>query len=220
MLTTLEVRWFKPGLTPDEVGHWFDLGCPGELLEPPEQREDLYLYTPELEAINLKRRWGNLELKLRQAELGIRTFGSRQEAGGIFTGWEGKIERWHKWGDEGAQTQSFLSSKIIKTRPWVPVQKVRRKRLYQGICCELTQVGLSNHPWWTIAFEMAEENAQGLDIFEKAVSSVSETYHGPELLVTHSCAYPSWLWKQFSQEAEAVNWLQFLLDQRLNLGLA
>ncbi|MGK7876589.1 MAG: hypothetical protein AB4426_25835 [Xenococcaceae cyanobacterium] len=193
ILTTLEVRWFEYGMPPVEVEHWFRSDCPGETLGLPEERSDLYLYLPELEALNIKLRQGNLELKWRKAELGTRQFGEASRAALRTGSWEGKIEKWLKWIDEDSVQQSIISSEMVKEKPWVAVKKLRRKRLYQGIRCELTQLGISNHSWWSIAFEMTQEDAQGLDSFENVVSWVSETYRGPKLSAAHSYAYPRWL---------------------------
>ncbi|MCA1995017.1 MAG: hypothetical protein LDL41_23650, partial [Coleofasciculus sp. S288] len=70
-LTTLELRWFYHGTPPVEVEYWFSTDCPGELLRPPEEREDLYLYTPQCDYLNIKLRQGSLEVKWRKAELAV-----------------------------------------------------------------------------------------------------------------------------------------------------
>jgi hypothetical protein len=56
MLSTLELRWFSHGTLPTEVKHWFSTDCPGKLLGSPEEREDLYLYIPECDELNIKLR--------------------------------------------------------------------------------------------------------------------------------------------------------------------
>ena len=202
MLTTLEVRWFEPGMPPAAVERWFSVDCPGELLGPPEEREDLYLYPPEIEALNIKLRQGNLELKWRQAELGTRKFCPTKGTGENAICWEGKIEKWLKWIEPDSMPQNLLSPEVVKGKPWLAVKKVRRQRLYCGIRCELTQLGISNHSWWSIAFEMTEAGAKGLESFEQVVNRVSETYRGPKLLAAHSYAYPRWLQEYAEENSE------------------
>jgi hypothetical protein len=67
------------------------------------------------------------------------------------------------------------------------------QRLYQGISCELTQLNLRDDVWWSVAFEMAAEDANQIDNFENLVSQISKTYPAPELLAENSYAYPRWL---------------------------
>ena len=184
MLTTLELRWFVCGTPPSEVEHWFRVDCPGELLGSPEEREDLYFYTPECDYLNIKLRQGSLEVKWRKAELGILRFG---ESG------EGKVEKWLKWICEDSDKQSIIPTNVANEKAWIGVKKVRSQRRYQGITYELTQLNVRNDTWWSIAFEMAIEGANKCDKFESIVSQVSQTYRGPELQCNYSFAYPTWL---------------------------
>lgn len=184
MLTTLELRWFSQGSPPKEVEHWFNVNCPGELLGSPEAREDLYLYTPNCEYLNIKLRQGSLEVKWRKAELGILRFGNC---------WEGKVEQWLKWICEDPDKQSMMPVNVVGEKAWVEVKKVRSQRRYQGITFELTQLNVGNHTWWSIAFEMLAEAANGNDRFETIVTQVSQTYQGPVLQCDLSFAYPTWL---------------------------
>jgi hypothetical protein len=184
MLTTLELRWFSHGTPPLEVEHWFSVDCPGELLGSPEEREDLYLYTPECDYLNIKLRQGSLEVKWRKAELGILRCGD---------GLEGKVEKWLKWICEDSTKQSIIPANVAEEKAWVGVKKVRSQRHYQNIAFELTQLTVNNDTWWSIAFEMATQDANDRDRFESIVSQVSQTYHGPTLECDRSFAYPTWL---------------------------
>ncbi len=184
MLTTLELRWFVRGTPPKEVKHWFSVDCPGELLGSPEEREDLYLYTPECDYLNIKLRQGSLEVKWRKAELSMLQFGEC---------WEGKVEKWLKWTCEDPDKQSMMPANVAGERAWVGVKKVRSQRQYQGITFELTQLNVRNDAWWSIAFEMATEEANECDRFEQIISQVSQTYRGPKLKRDNSFAYPTWL---------------------------
>jgi hypothetical protein len=201
MLTTLELRWFAHGTLPTEVKHWFSADCPGDLLGSPEEREDLYLYIPDCDYLNIKLRQGNLEVKWRKAELGILQVGDD---------WEGKVEKWLKWSCEDPTQQSMMPAEVVSKGPWVSVMKERcqrryssrtpsgnaerpSQRQYQGISYELTQLKVKNDAWWSIAFEMAVEDDNPIDRLEDIVQQVNKTYRGPELLAKNSYAYPNWL---------------------------
>lgn len=184
MLITLELRWFSHGTPPAAVEHWFSADCPGELQGLPEEREDLYLHTPECDYLNIKLRQGSLEVKWRKAELGIRRFDPH---------WEGKVEHWLKWSCKDPTQQSIMPADVIGKGPWLGVKKKRSQRFYQGISCELTQLSFRNDVWWSAAFELAAEDANQINRFESVISQVSKTYRGPELLAKHSHAYPRWL---------------------------
>lgn len=184
MLTTLELRWFSHGTSPPEVQQWFNNHCPGKPLGLPEEREDLYLYTPECDYLNIKLRQGSLEVKWRKAELGIVRFGDSCE---------GKVEKWLKWSCKDQSQQSIVPVDVVGKGPWIAVNKKRSQRLYKGVAYELTQLRVKDDDWWSIAFEMAGEKAKQIDSFKGIVSAVSQTYQGSQLLANHSYAYPSWL---------------------------
>ena len=184
MLTTLELRWFVRGTLPTEVEHWFNVDCPGERLGSPEAREDLYLYAPDCEYLNIKLCQGSLEVKWRKAELGILQFGN---------GWEGNVEKWLKWICEDPDQQSMMPVNVVGEKAWVGVKKMRSQRRYQGVTFELTQLNVRNHAWWSIAFETLAETANRSDRLETIVAQVSQTYQGPALQADFSFAYPAWL---------------------------
>ncbi|AFZ16220.1 hypothetical protein [Allocoleopsis franciscana] len=193
MLTTLELRWFVRGTPANEVEHWFNVDCPGKLLGSPEKREDLYLYTPECDYLNIKLRQGRLEVKWRKAELGILQLGEC---------WEGKAEKWLKWICDDSDQQSMIPANVVEEKAWVGVKKVRSQRHYQGVTYELTQLSVRNEVWWSIALEMfvpegnRNDSSLGVQVdphFQEIVSQVSQTYRGPKLECDRSFAYPTWL---------------------------
>ncbi len=188
MLTTLELRWFSQGTPPTEVEHWFLADSPGELLGSPEEREDLYLYTPECDYLNIKLRQGSLEVKWRKAQLGSREFG--EDSGAT---WQGNVEKWLKWICDDPEQESIMPVDVVGTKAWVAVKKRRSQRLYQGISYELTQLRVNNNDWWSIAFEVANRNADQIEHFETIVRLVSQTYPGSELITENSYGYPKWL---------------------------
>lgn len=193
MLTTLELRWFVRGIPVNKVKHWFNEDCPGELLGSPEEREDLYLYVPECDYLNIKLRQGRLEVKWRKAELGIVCLGDC---------WQGKAETWLKWICDDPDQQSMMPAHVTGEKAWVGVKKVRSQRHYQGMTYELTQLSVKNEVWWSIALEMVVPErhrsdsckaAQVQPRFQEIVSQVSQTYRGPRLECDRSFAYPTWL---------------------------
>lgn len=200
MLLTAELRWFYRGTLPEEISHWFQQDCLGEQLEPPEEREDLYLYSPGCDYLGIKLRQGRLELKWRKAELGVVRFRDRVE---------GKAEKWGKWLCEDPTGESFQPTTVVGT--WVGVKKVRLQRQFQvlagksikpvpvnesidqGCTVELTHLGINGNSWWSLAFEAEGEDDCLIDNLQAVGSWVFESYRGPKLQGEDSYAYPRWL---------------------------
>ncbi|KST65408.1 hypothetical protein [Mastigocoleus testarum] len=207
MQKTLELRWFVKGIPPTVVRHWFEVECPGELFPQVEVREDLYfhghvknfqkfrLLNLDLrrdEEFNLKSRQGNLELKLQQQELGTRDFSNIDGK----TIWKGNIEQWCKWVIDNLESEFYLNSiKIIPKNYWIPVHKERQQRQIQDVKSELTLIRVENSLWWSIAFEMIqdEKSRQKDSYFYRAINLASQTYCGPELSTHNSYGYSRWL---------------------------
>ena len=184
MLTTLELRCFIPGTPSTEVRDWFTEDCPGKPLGLPEEREDLYLCVPECDYLNIKLRQGSLEVKWRKAQLGVVKLDSKGE---------GNVEKWLKWICADPDQQSMIPANVDSEAVWIRVKKTRSQRLYQGITYELTQLRVSNDSWWSLAFEMAIEEANQDERFQQIVHEVCQTYPGMGLECDRSFAYPSWL---------------------------
>lgn len=207
MLLTAELRWFYRGALPEEVLHWFQQDCLGEQLEPPEEREDLYLYSPGCEYLGIKLRQGRLEIKWRKAELGVVRFGDRVE---------GKVEKWGKWLCEDPTGESFQPTNVVGT--WVSVKKVRflrkaslTQRQYQvlagesitavpvsesidqGCTVELTQLSINGNAWWSLAFEAEGEDDCLMDNLQAVANWVFKSYRGSKLQGEDSYAYPTWI---------------------------
>lgn len=196
METTLEVRWFIKGILPVEVQNWFKNECPGKSLGQPEIREDCYFCgnresieqfvkipsTYSLEEINLKLREGNLELKLRQQQLGTEKFGS----------WQGKIEQWSKLSKPELE-QLLIASSIENY--WIRVTKEREQKIQQNVKSELTRLKIEDNFWWSVAFEMLQNNSdKQLLHFKQIVNdcalSASETL---QLFPQNSYSYSRWI---------------------------
>lgn len=182
MLTSLEIRWFYSGKLPKEISSWFKQDELDGQLQPPEEREDVYLYSPECENLGIKLRQGRLEVKWRQAELGVVRFGQV----------EGKLEKWGKWLCEDSSAESFRPEDVVGPS-WVSVLKVRSQRLYDTCGVELTQLNIRSNDWWSLAFETVGADASSMDKLQNTASLVFKTYGGTELLERDSYGYPRWL---------------------------
>ncbi len=190
-LLTLEVRWFKAGKIPPIIEQWFLNVCPDELSTPTQEvREDQYFYTPGCESLNLKLRQGKLELKWRQTELGVESFGVNQS-------WQGRVERWLKWSYQESTPSDLIKVLGTGDQPILTIKKQRLQWSFQGINFELTQLQFSQDKfWWSLGFEMEETPTQGKTYFEDRVNQVVETYPETAFNLDHSHSYPSWLLEQ------------------------
>ena len=200
MLTTTELRWFKLGTLPKEITQWFQQDQLGDLA-PPEEREDVYLYTPGCEYMGVKLRQGRLEIKWRKAELGNLRLGDQVE---------GKVEKWGKWLCEDPTQQSFQTQDVVG-KPCVSVKKKRSQRKYQvisgeslvavsvnqsinqGCNVEITQLSVNGNNWWSLAFEAFGEDDYLSDNLKAVASDLFKNYQGFQLQSQDSFAYPSWL---------------------------
>ena len=184
MLSSLEIRWFYAGKLPAAISDWFEQDELGGKLQPPEEREDVYLYSPECEYLGIKLRQRRLEIKWRNAELDI----VRLEEGV-----EGKLEKWGKWMCEDPSQESFKPEAVLGKSSWVSVKKVRLQRLYEGCAMEITQLNVKGNDWWSVAFETLGAEASKLEQLKTIATQAFETYNGSQLQAQDSYAYPRWL---------------------------
>ena len=184
MLTSLEIRWFYAGKLPAAISDWFGQDELGGKLQAPEEREDVYLYSPECEYLGIKLRQGRLEIKWRNAELDI----VRLEQGV-----EGKLEKWGKWMCEDPSQESFKPEDVLGKSSWVSVKKVRLQRLYDSCAMEITQLNVKGNDWWSLAFETLGAEASKLEQLKTIATQAFETYNGSQLQAQDSYAYPRWL---------------------------
>ena len=199
MLSSTELRWFYPGKLPEAIFTWFSTESLGKALEPPEKREDIYLYiASDCDYMGIKLRQGQLEIKWRKAELGIVN---------IVKGVEGKLESWDKW-CEDSTAQNFQPQSVRDKSHWVRVSKIRQQRKYQvlgqnvvqdvpldasidqGCNVELTQLGIGGNDWWSIALEAFGDSTDNLHL---VANKVFQDYNALVLQANNSFAYPSWL---------------------------
>lgn len=184
MLTSLEIRWFYASKLPEAILDWFGQDELGGKLQPPEAREDVYLYSPGCEYLGIKLRQGRLEIKWRNAELGIVR---------LPEGIEGKLEKWGKWMCEDPSLESFRLEAVVGQSIWVSVKKVRTQRLYDGCAIELTQLNVKGNDWWSLAFETEGAEDSKLEQLKNIARQAFQTYNGSQLQAQDSYAYPSWL---------------------------
>lgn len=201
MLSSTELRWFYPGKLPEAISAWFKVQHLGTALEPPEKREDIYLYVAaDCDYMGIKLRQGRLKIKWRKAELGIVN---------IAKGVEGKLESWDKWLCEDSQAKNFQPQSVIDKSHWVKVSKLRQQRKYQvlaqkvqpvpldatidqGCNVELTQLTVNGNNWWSIALEAFGASTDNLPVVANKVFS---HYSASSLQAKDSFAYPRWLTK-------------------------
>lgn len=202
MLTTYELRWFSPGKVPDNIKLWFEQRCLINPSSPPEERSDVYLYSPENSYLGIKLRQGRLDVKWRKAEIGVVKFGEFAE---------GNVEKWGKWLCYDPTEESFQPNQVLSNPTWVSVKKVRYSQLYQilpdfspqpisadqsienGCSVELTHIMIHENPWWTLAFEASGEDNRLMDNLQATANLVFNSYNGTKLQVRNSYGYPSWL---------------------------
>ncbi|BAY63308.1 hypothetical protein NIES22_33940 [Calothrix brevissima NIES-22] len=202
MLISNELRWFYPGNLPENIQLWFQQNCLIDPLKSPEVREDVYLYSPGCDYLGIKLRQGRLEVKWRQAELGVLDFGE------LVTG---KAEKWGKWLCEDSQGDSFQPGMVLANPVWVNVHKVRYSQLFQvfadfsvktvakneridnGCSVEITNLTVRENAWWSLAFEAFGEDSRILDNLKATANHVFQTYQNSQLAIAHSYAYPHWL---------------------------
>lgn len=189
MLESLELRWFIPGELPSDVSAWFEQDKLGGQLQPPEAREDVYLYVPGCEYMGIKLRQGRLEIKWRQAELEVLSFEKV----------EGKLEKWGKWLCEDPTETSFKPENVLGQRTWVKIGKVRSQRLYDGCALELTQLTIENNTenntWWSLALETLGADTRAREKLQSIFELISKTQITPHLQAQNSYAYPKWIEK-------------------------
>ena len=218
MQTALEVRWFLKGIPPEAVQHWFKSECPEKLLTSEAQtREDRYAcgdldkylnkfqkFAPNLvgdwaqlmpyakryplgrDRINLKLREGNLELKLRTEQFGIQTFTAKNDCI-----WSGRVEQWRKFNLQQLKDAAFDRDRLNLN--WIRVRKERLQKNDRGVDSELTWLEAKGSAWWSIAFEMTQEDNAGVDLFCEVVEQAALTCSEPKLLARDSYSYADWL---------------------------
>ncbi len=204
-----ELRWFYPGSPPEAIADWFEGNSPIPGPISPETREDLYLFTPGCDYLNIKWRQDRLEIKWRQAEWGEVQFG------GCLSG---NLETWKKCACEGLSPGMPGDAEASET--WVRVRKTRSQRFYQyhhsriepitgdrqvsqGCSLELTHLAIADQPWWSLALEAFGPTDTLIDTLKATLTLISITYPAEyPLSGSASYAYPHWLQRVFQGKGD------------------
>lgn len=200
-LVSTEVRWFGPGVIPQDLRSWFEGLGPGLVQKDPnETRPDFYLFLANVDDLGIKVRENGkaVELKKRTRDDGIRQFGLKSR---------GRVGQWIKWSFPPRDETGAAG--VAGHNEWVKVEKQRWKlkipltsaggagkpeggdTMVKGPGCavELTQLRVNNADWWTIGFESFEKDSALEPI---AVDLLGRT-GTPSLDENDSYDYPKWV---------------------------
>jgi hypothetical protein len=163
---------------------------------------DRYLRIVTGDAVGIKLRQGRIEVKQRQRQFGVIRF---------HQGVAGLVEHWRKWSFPLAETDGTLSNLIHPAASWIGVQKSRQLRSYrltddqqvvavstraalvQGCDLELTQVGVGERAWWSLALEAFGEESTLYENLLAVAQQVLTHDARPPLAAENSFGYPRWL---------------------------
>jgi hypothetical protein len=194
-VSTLEVRWIRPGRQPARLLEWM-----GRFPTRTEARDDLYLMHPQMTGVSVKMRGlALLDLKVRLERSGLLTVPTWATA---------PITSWEKW---SFPLESARRS-IRDSRDWKRVRKVRHISRFsgrghpvpphgpvgeraEGCSVELTDVTVDGQSWWTLAFEASGLSLSSEDALRAAAAAV---FAGPipagiPLLAEEARTYSQWL---------------------------
>jgi hypothetical protein len=209
MISSHEVRWFLEGGINQHpsLRHWVEEGATdpqwiGRLGGKP----DAYLLVPGASDMGIKWREGQLQIKGLECALGTQKFT------GLF---EGRVERWLKWGYTGESVEDAFSKwfKLPKDVPRiVEVHKtrcLRRVRLNpfvataievdsktvidRGGALEVTDLRVGVQAFTSVAFEAFPNDSGMHGDFSVFVNAYLEKLSGVELKESNSMSYPAWL---------------------------
>ena len=200
MLPTAEVRWFWRGEPPDAARAWLDQRTGATVSRA--TRTDHYLEIATTDALGIKLREGQIELKQRM-DGPVR----RELADGV----RGLTERWMKWSFE-ITTEYQTLGRLIASDAWVGIKKTRWLKAYrvsplgdvqpteqsEGQICtmEITEVSTPaspGNPWWTLGLEASGEIGQLTPLLlQVAAELLRPTFPAP-LEEVYSYAHPHWL---------------------------
>jgi hypothetical protein len=203
MFPTAEVRWFWQGDAPDTALAWLKK-LPGS--HPAEEtRTDHYLIVSTTDALGIKLREGQIEIKQR-------IDGPHPES--LSKDVDGYIERWTKWSFGLAREHPTLHQLMI-SGAWVGIKKTRWLKEYritktgsvvplgtnesstQTCALEIAQViALDAHAkkrWWTLGLEASGDEAQLTQTLRRTASDVLTSPFPGAMTEKSSRSYPQWL---------------------------
>jgi hypothetical protein len=153
------VRWFYEGSLPPAVLEWFQRDEPEPEVQP--RRLDYYFHIAGVDSLGIKLREGRIELKQRELQWPNTALHKRVH---------GVLEQWCKWGFGLADPVTSLAATGVPASVWIGVEKKRIVRRYdvsgncvraagggeypgRGCVWELTEIGISGRPWWSLGLE-------------------------------------------------------------------
>jgi hypothetical protein len=209
MISSHEVRWFLAGGVDQHsaLRRWVEEGAvaskwTGRLGGKP----DAYLIVPGARDVGIKWREGQLQIKGLESSLGTQKF----------TGpFEGKVERWIKWGYEGKSVEDAFAPwfkvsgagprivEVHKTRclrkvrmnPFTPMPiEVDSKTLIdRGGALEVTDLRVGAQAFTSVAFEAFPNDSGMHGDFTVFVNAFLGKLSGVNLTESNSMSYPAWL---------------------------
>ena len=209
MISSHEVRWFLEGCVDQHpaLRHWVEEGVAdpkwtGRLGGKP----DAYLIVPGAADMGIKWREGQLQIKGLESSLGTQKF----------TGsFEGKVERWMKWGYEGKFVEDafapwFKSSsgapqivEVHKTRflrkvrlnPFTlkPIEVDSKTLIDRGGALEVIDLRVGTQAFTSVAFEAFPNDSGMHRDFTVFVNAFLGKLGRIELTESNSMSYPAWL---------------------------
>jgi hypothetical protein len=202
MISSHEVRWFLEGGVDQHpaLRRWVEDGSTapkwiGRLGGKP----DAYWIIPGAADMGIKWREGQLQIKGLECSLGTQKF----------TGsFEGKVERWIKWGYEGRSVENAFtpSSKIVEVHKTRCLRKVRlnpftpmpievdlETLIDRGGALEVTDLRVKDRSFTSVAFEAFPNDSGMHGDFIVFVNSFLEKLSRIELNESNSMSYPAWL---------------------------
>jgi hypothetical protein len=209
MISSQEVRWFLEGGVDQHpaLRRWVEEGASdpkwtGRLGGKP----DAYLIVPGATDMGIKWREGQLQIKGLECSLGTQKF----------TGpFDGKVERWIKWGYEGKSVEDAFAPwfklsnagprivEVHKTRclrkvrmnPFTPIPiEVDSKTLIdRGGALEVTDLRVGAQAFTSVAFEAFPNDSGMHGDFTVFVNAFLGKLSGVNLTESNSMSYPAWL---------------------------
>ena len=209
MISSHEVRWFFQGGIDQHpsLRHWVEEGA----LDPKWTgrlggKPDAYLIVPGAADIGIKWREGQLQIKGLECSLGTQKFTGN---------YEGKVERWIKWGYEGKSVEgaftrwfdpSNAAPRIVEVHKTRFLRKVRlnpfspaaievdlRTPIDRGGALEVTDLRVAGRAFTSVAFEAFPNDSGMHGDFTAFVNAFLGKMSGVNLTESNSMSYPEWL---------------------------
>ena len=201
---TAEIRWFRRGEVPPEIGEWFNKS---KYKQRSGTRTDTYLVYPTAETVGVKFRENRFEIK---------TFVRTLDQLNIGDHIRGTMEMWEKWSMAGDSVAGLFKDINEDSATWIDVRKTRTMRVFStdeeeivetdatgqsgfpgdGCYAEITEIEVVGEPFWTIGLEAFSREKELEDSLLRTASYFFESA-GDNLILPEadSYSYPVFLRK-------------------------